>query len=345
MKTRETLSIWIIGFIIGLLFIPNSVLSQKGTFIYEIVYSPALEGNLLGDNPNRDIFVYLPPNYNDNSDRKYPVVYLLHGYTWAPFGFVRRFHLRATCDSLISNNIVKPMIIVLPDAKNKYRGSYYTNSYITGNWEDFITIDLIEYIDTNYRTIKSAQGRGIAGHSMGGYGAIKIAMKHPELFSAVYGLSPAVLDFEDSDRGTMNSFLEQAATESQFNGLKWQVQTMIAQAAAFTPDSSYTPFMCRFPLKSNGDLIEPVWQVWLRHDPISMVDKHKENLMKLKNIKFDCGTVDEYLLTGNQNFSRKLTTENISHTYVEYEGDHLNKIKTRISDHLLPFFSNSFAEK
>ena len=345
MKTREKLSFWIISFIIGLLFIPNSILSQKGTFIYEVVHSPALEGNLLGDDPNRDIFVYLPPNYNYNSNIKYPVVYLLHGYTWTPFGFVRRFHLKATCDSLISNDIVKPMIIVLPDAKNKYRGSYYTNSYMTGNWENFITVDLIEYIDKNYRTIKSAQGRGIAGHSMGGYGAIKIAMKHPELFSAVYCLSSAFLDFENSFRGTMKSFLEQAVTESQFNGLKWQVQTMIAAAAAFTPDSSCTPFRCRFPLKPNGDLIESVWQTWLRHDPISMVDQYKENLMRLIKFKFDCGTGDEYFLTGNQNFSRKLTTENISHTYVEYEGDHLNKIKTRISDHMLPFFSNSFTEK
>ena len=89
------------------------------------------------------------------------------------------------------------MIIVLPSTYNKYAGSWYTNSTLTGNWKDFITLDLVDYIDNNYRTIASVGSRGIAGHSMGGYGALKLAMSHPDIYSAVFGLSADFLVLDD----------------------------------------------------------------------------------------------------------------------------------------------------
>ena len=86
------------------------------------------------------------------------------------------------------------MIIVTPNADNSYDGSYYTNSYVTGNWEDFISQKLVDYIDANYRTIKSVHSRGIAGHSMGGYGAVKLALKYSHIFGTLFGLSSDLLD-------------------------------------------------------------------------------------------------------------------------------------------------------
>ena len=132
------------------------------------VHSPALEGNLLGDSADRNVIVYLPPSYDTSSTQRYPVVCLLHGYTGNPGGMVQFLSLKTVMDTLVAEGKVQEMIFVMPDAHNKYLGSWYVNSATTGNWEDFITQELVEYIDSNYRTLPRAASRGIAGISMGG---------------------------------------------------------------------------------------------------------------------------------------------------------------------------------
>ena len=141
--------------------------------------------------------IYLPSGY-DSSDKYYPVVYLLHG-----FGSNESFYVDNVTkelmvfllDGLIQNKALKEMIIVMPDGSNKYGGSFFLNSELIGNYEDYIAIEIPNYIDKKYRTIRERDACAIAGASMGGYGSMALAMKHPEAFSAVVALSPP-LSFE-----------------------------------------------------------------------------------------------------------------------------------------------------
>jgi len=151
------------------------------------VHGASLEGNLEGDSPDRDVTVYLPPSYSTDKSRRYPVVYLLHGYGGRVDTFNGRLAtLPDSADRDIASGSMKEMIVVLPDAYTLHKGSMYSNSITTGYWEDYIAHDLVAYIDSHYRTLAARQSRGLGGHSMGGYGALRIGMKHPEVFSALY---------------------------------------------------------------------------------------------------------------------------------------------------------------
>jgi enterochelin esterase-like enzyme len=168
----------------------------QGTVTEDIVQSSALEGNLFADSPRRCVLVYLPPDYAQHTERRYPVVYLLHGYKgsakqWT--GGDGEWNIRDVMDRLIASRKVREMIIVMPDVKNRLGGSFYTDSVATGNWEEFLSRELVAYVDGKYRTLAQPASRGIAGHSMGGYGAILLSMKHPEVLGAIYALSAATL--------------------------------------------------------------------------------------------------------------------------------------------------------
>src|SRR6476469_1874460 len=177
-----------------------------GVIHRDSVPAPALRRNMVGD-PHWDrVSIYLPPSYSRRPGRRYPVLYFLHGFDADDRALIKgayqNLNIRISMDSLIRAGLVEEMIIVMPNARNAFNGSFYTNSPVTGNWEQFIVRDLVNYVDRKYRTIKSRDSRGIAGHSMGGYGALRIAMRHPEVFSAVYALSPYGIAFDDSIEGT-----------------------------------------------------------------------------------------------------------------------------------------------
>ena len=151
-----------------------SVSAQGGKIINDEMHAVSLEGNLIGGSPKRSVLVYLPPDYDRQTAVRYPVVYLLHGFrpiankTWITENEGLRMNVGAMMNKLIAENKVRPMILVMPDGSNKFSGSFYTNSVTTGNWEDFITRDLVSFIDKKYRTMPNAASRGIVGHSMGG---------------------------------------------------------------------------------------------------------------------------------------------------------------------------------
>jgi S-formylglutathione hydrolase FrmB len=246
--------------------------------------------------------------------------------------------VKSACDNHFNQGDPDPFIVVIPNAFNGYDGSWYTNSIATGNWEDYVVQDLIDYIDANYRTLANRENRGISGFSMGGYGALKLAMKHPDKFSAVYGLSSGILVFEDVIMGTKFNDLLQAANATALN-VSWQVKVHIAQGAAFSPCSNPHPFYCDFPIDANGSIIDSTWQKWLQHDPSLMIEAYRDNLMQLE-IKFDCGTQDNYLIMANRHFHQALDSHTIPHEFMEFTGDHTNKLPERIRYYALPFFSN-----
>jgi len=231
------------------------------------------------------------------------------------------------------------VIAVAPDSYNKFLGSKYTNSSVTGNWEDFITQDVVHYVDTHFRTLATRESRGIAGISMGGYGALKIAMKHPDLFCAVYSVNGAYLVFEQDYLITEKEALIEASQQknfSLFSGLA--VLSAVASAPAFAPNPSALPFFGDFPITESGDLIDSTWERWLQHDPFTLLSSHKNNLIQLSAIRFDCGKSDIYF-SSNTVFSNALSELGIDHTFLSYEGDHTNKVDQRMKSEVFPFFS------
>src|SRR5438132_6352304 len=165
----------------------------KGTVEHIKVHGKSLEGNLEGDSADRDVFIYLPPGYAPNGNRRYPVVYLLHGYGLTGERWMTFANLAETADKDIVAGTMKPMILVNPDAFTKWNGSMYSASATTGDWEAFIAEDLVSYVDSHYRTIPDRVSRGLGGHSMGGYGTIRIGMKRPDVFSSLYIMSGCCL--------------------------------------------------------------------------------------------------------------------------------------------------------
>ncbi|RJG42667.1 hypothetical protein D1Z90_12425 [Motilimonas pumila] len=179
----------------------NTEYSHQNGLVERIqVYGESLENNVTGAYPSREVMVYLPPSYYENDEIEYPVVYALHGFGGdaADWFYTGNVHpdIDANMDKLIASGDVNEMIIVALDAKDAMIGSWYQNSEITGNWQDYILQDLIPAIDDKFRTIDDAEGRGLIGFSMGGYGAITTVLEAPEMFSAVAAQSPTdyVLD-------------------------------------------------------------------------------------------------------------------------------------------------------
>src|SRR4029079_14876470 len=178
--------------------VPDVVAGARPAIVERItIHGQALEGNLEADAVDREAFVFLPPGYNQNRTRRYPVVYALHGYSIGAEQWTHEIHVPQTIEGAFARG-AREMIVVLPDAKTVHNGSMYSSSVTTGDFETFVTRDLVSYIDAHYRTLAHRRGRGLVGHSMGGYGATRLGLKHPDVFGALYMMSPCCL----SPRGT-----------------------------------------------------------------------------------------------------------------------------------------------
>ena len=216
--------------------------TASGKLIDAKVYSRALENNLLKDPADQQVAVYLPPGYETSPrSKRFPVIYFLHGYSGENQVLERGRQFEDLMNKLIASGAAREMIVVVPNGRNAYYGSFYTNSSVGGNWEDFISRDLVSYIDRNYRTIPQAASRGITGHSMGGYGSIVLGMKHPDVFGAVYSLS-ACCTAMLADLGPSNTAWRQALNfkskddfrTDSFNNV--YAIALTAMAAAFSPN-------------------------------------------------------------------------------------------------------------
>ena len=340
----------IIYFLIAIA-IPAVVVAQEGRITENLVHSIALEGNLLDDPSDRSVLVYLPPSY-DLGDHRYPVLYLLHGNgshntLWTE-GLIQGMDIKASMDSLISADVIREMILVLPDAYNLYCGSHYVNSSTTGNWADFITRDLVQYIDSTYRTIRNSNSRGLSGHSMGGRGTLYLAMSYPGIFGAIYGLSSGQMDFSETLQPPENP--EWWSTLLTFQDINeaakvadWAMIRMVGLAAAFTPNPNRPPFYADFQYELVEGQVQPVpdvWRKWLAYDPVALVPSCEANLRQLRGIRFDCGMSDQLVITNNRAFARALTEAGIPFEFEEYDGNHSNRIRERIETRVLPFFSD-----
>jgi S-formylglutathione hydrolase len=331
----------------------NSLVTIKepaGVLIERIVYSPGLDGNLLGDLSSRNVSIYLPPGY-ESSEKRFPVIYLLHGWIghnilWFGGGGYAEVNLEPIMNDLINNKTIEPMILVSPDSYNYFLGSWYINSVSSGNWEDFIVKDVVQFIDLNYRTIANSGSRGIAGHSMGGYGTMMIAMKHPDIFSAAYGLSSSylVLDpnpdsYLDYNRSLFKE-ISKAKNLGDFAFLSLDAKLMLSISVAMVPNPSKPPFYCDYIINSNGDFVSSVWQRIMAFDPYTSISTYRQNILQLAAIRLDCGDRDDNRYS-NICFANKLSDIGIENVFESFSGGHSDKLEERMKLKVLPFFSKN----
>jgi S-formylglutathione hydrolase len=310
------------------------------------VHGKSLEGNLEGDSPDRPVLVYLPPSYLGDQNRRFPVVYLLHGYGGTEATFTERLaNIQESGDKLDPAQGFSSAIYVMPGAYTLHKGSMYSNSVTTGNWEDFIANDLVAYIDSHYRTLPVRMSRGLGGHSMGGYGALKIGMKRPEVFSSLYLMSSCCLNAQRTPSAQSMAAAEAVKTRAQAEELAKQpgfgVSTTLASAAAWSPNPSRPPLFFDLPME-NGKLRPEIVAKWVANAPLETVPQYVDNLKKYYSIGIEVGTKDT-LYNSNVELHQLLTKLGIRHVFEEYDGDHTNRIKERIERNTLPFFARYLA--
>jgi pimeloyl-ACP methyl ester carboxylesterase len=330
--------------IVAFLIFQNSICQIKSGRVQSFLIKAKTLQNSGGENPNRKVSVYLPPNY-DSEGKRFPVIYYLHGFMGTDSISA---NMKMVLDKGISQQKIRPFILVIASHYTSYEGSFYTNSSLTGNWADFTAKELVEYVDKNFRTMATRDSRGIGGHSMGGYGAIKMGMLFPDIFSSVYALSPGLLAFVKEFGPNSDSFKDLSKIKSVEELKKtYYPKVIVAVARAWSPNPDRPPFYCDFPFTYDGDSLvvnDAVLQKWNENMPVYMVDKYANNLRKLKALKLDWGRNDASRFPIQCGmFSQRLENLGIEHFSEEYIGNHGNKIWTtdgRVLNDLLPFFND-----
>jgi S-formylglutathione hydrolase FrmB len=329
-------------------------LAQGGRTVHEKIHSTSLEKTVTGELPDRNVAVYLPPSYDKSLSKRYPVLYLLHGIGGTDEDWTSGKEPWTNIEDLMNRGIAAgrfgEIIIVMPDEKTKWFGSFYANSSVTGGWEDFTVKELVGYIDKKYRTLDKAESRGIAGHSMGGYGAITLGMKHPEVYSVVYGMNPALLGWAGDLTINNPAFASDLKATSYDDLVKGDAFTIgiVTVAQAFSPNPTRPPFFVDFPFVIvDGKLqpAEPAFSKWEENFPANMVKRYRANLLKLRGLRFDSGYEDEYrfIPANSRTLSATLTNNGIGHVFEEYNGDHRNRMwgqRGRLYTEVIPYFES-----
>ena len=325
-------------------------MSKKGTIVFEKFDSGILKGNPLGDPSERTFPVYLPPSYEESDDR-YPVVFMLIGFTG--HGLMLMNHsfmnenIEQRLDRLIDEGTMKEMIVVMPDCITKYGGSQYINSTATGNYEDYIIKELVPYIDNKYRTTADAKSRAVIGKSSGGYGATVLSFRNPDVFSMMcstagdmyfeYCYMPAFPLFVPGiekkygvgDEGVVK-FIKEELTYRQPKPKSFHdILNTIGMASCYSPNpDGFDTKGYNFDLPVDTTTGEIKWDVfarWKEHDPVNMAEPLSDNVKKLKLIYLDAGKSDEFALNvGARILGDRLSKLGISYVHEEFEGGHFS---------------------
>lgn len=301
-----------------------------------------LAGNGAGDPAERRFPVYLPPSYD--GQRRFPVIYLLSGFASTGTSFMNYRFGRPTVpemvEQLIAAHRMEECIVVMPDCMTRYGGSQYVDSSATGPYESYIVEELIPCIDRELATLPHREYRAIAGKSSGGFGALQLAMRHPDIFSAVachsgdmnFGLCyqpnfPAAARVLERYGGSIKRFIESYESALKKPRTDFVLLDMIGMAAAYSPDKSRpAPENMRLPFDPyTSQTIEEIWQEWLTFDPLRMLENkaYRDALHTFSRIYLDCGSLDEYNLHfGHRLFSATANRYGIRHSYEEFADSH-----------------------
>jgi S-formylglutathione hydrolase FrmB len=312
-----------------------------GRFLRETVTSRALEGNPLGDPHERPLWVYLPPGYDDDAERRYPSIYVIQGLTgqvdmwWnrSPF----RPNFPELADRMFAAGEAPACVLVMVDAFTSLGGSQFVNSPGTGRYLDYLCDELVGFVDQRYRTLAHRDHRGIAGKSSGGYGAMVVPMLRPDVFGALAShagdalfetcylpeFRVAARTLRDRYQGSYErfwaDFRSRPAFSQEHDGELLNCWCMAACYSA-EPDGTVTlPFD-----PATGRLREEAWQRWLEMDPVRMAPKHAEALRSMRAVYLDAGKRDEYYLDlGMAAFAAELDALGVDHTAELFDGTHM----------------------
>ncbi|WP_062135188.1 alpha/beta hydrolase [Demequina aestuarii] len=331
---------------------PEATHAQSTVFQFD---SEELAGNLLGASTEITVGVLLPDAYF-TSDDPLPVLYFLPGYSASSTA--------ADMPDVLGEalNETEPMIVVTVTGANELGGSWYTDSEAIGNWEQAVVTEIVPYVDTHYRTRASAESRGLAGHSMGGYGALTIGMRHADVFGSVLVMAPAVAG-EDGlgDLALLGSAsdappvllameaLEGLEGEALLSALSASAARFaLSYGTAFAPSPEPPYFQYPYSLV-DGEVVrdDTVWEQWEAGIGDIDVDiaQHREALLSLETLGLDCGSNDEFtwIVEGCDFIDAELTAQGVPHTYTVHDGTHTSLFRERMTDAVLPFFAEAFA--
>jgi enterochelin esterase-like enzyme len=321
--------------------VPPVVPGAKPVAVERIkVHGAALEGNLENDAVDRDVIVFLPPSYAAEKSRRYPVLYALHGYSIGAAQWSKEIHVPETIEGAFAQG-AQEMIVVLPDSKTVHNGSMYSSSVTTGDFERFIAHDVVAYIDAHYRTIPQRTSRGLVGHSMGGYGASRIGMKHSDVFGSLYIMSPCCMSARGA--GPVNPENEKALaavkTPEDSAKLPFGLRTQLASAAAWSPNPKNPPLYLDLPVK-DGAVQQDVLAKWAANAPLAFVDQYIGNLRQYRAIAIDVGDQDG-LRAGAAKLHEILDSYGVANTFEVYQGTHTSAVAVRFQNFVLPFFGKN----
>lgn len=312
----------------------------RGRVVIETFDSRVLRGNAAGDPHERRVPVYLPPSYDAQPGRRFPVIVVLSGFAgrgrmllndnaWSP-------SLDERMDRLIAAGAPEA-ILVMPDCFTRFGGSQYVNSSATGRYEDHVVGELVPWADERFRTLAAREHRGVVGKSSGGYGAMVLGMRHPGVFGALachsgdmcfeycyrteFPLACTVLQ----EAGGPRAFLEAFEAKLQKGKDDFAAYNVLGMAACYSPDpAEELGVALPFDL-ATGAVREDVWRRWLEHDPLVLLPRHEAALRSLRLLFLDCGSRDEYHLHhGARMFSAELRRRGIPHVHEEFRDGHMN---------------------
>ena len=321
--------------------VPSVVAGAKPATVEHIkIHGAALEGNLEGDAVDRDAIVFLPPSYAKEKKRRYPVVYALHGYSIGAEQWSGEIHVPQTIEGAFAQG-AHEMIVVLPDSKTVHNGSMYSSSATTGDFEQYVAHDVVAYIDSHYRTIAARTSRGLVGHSMGGYGATRIGMKHSDVFGSLYIMSPCCL--APMGGGPVNpeiaKAVEAAKSPADSAGLPFFARAQLASAAAWAPNPKNPPLYLDLPTR-DGVPQPDVIAKFTANAPLVFIDQYVAGLRRYHGISIDVGDKDG-LKAGATQLHETLDKYGIENSFEIYPGTHTSAVADRFQNHVMPFFSKN----
>ena len=301
-----------------------------------VITSELLRDNPLGDPSDRPLWVYLPPGYDADADRRYPVVYVIQGYAGHVAMWRNRSPFRQpfpeTADAVFARGEVPPALVVFVDAWTSYGGSQFVDSPGTGRYHSYLCDEVVPWVDRRYRTLNEAGHRAIMGKSSGGFGAMITPMLRPDLFGALathagdalyellyipgFGQSVRLLrDYDGDIWRWWDDFRSRVAFTKQADMV---LLSLLGVAACFSAHEDGTvdlPFNPR-----TGELRPEVWERWLDWDPVRMAPRYAGALRSLRAIWIDAGTRDDfYLDLGAEAFRRQLHEIGVADDVIRFE--------------------------
>jgi S-formylglutathione hydrolase FrmB len=296
--------------------------------------SQVLAGNPLGDPTARDVIIYLPPGYEDQTMR-FPVIWYLPAFTgWGEKVFnVQAWdeNLPQRVDRLISEEKMPPVVMAFPDCFTRFGGSQYVNSSSVGRYEDYVVQELVPFVDEEFRTIPARDHRAVIGYSSGGFGAIWLAMRHTDMFGAVASHS-GDMGFEycywPDIAGTVRTLGSVGGLEGYLRSFGQNVKNkdwystlnIVGMSACYSPNAEGFDLLCD---PATGAIREDVWARWQEFDPVRAASSYGEALRSLRALYFDCGIRDEFnMFLGGRMLHQQLERAGIAHTYDEFDGGH-----------------------